>query len=471
MEMNMRTIIISVCTLLLCLSGVMAQSDGVGAPGLGDPYFPDLGNGGYDVQHYTLDLDWEDRRNLLSGTVTIESQATEGLTSFNLDFLGFDIDTIRVNDDDAHFDRDERELVITPDQPLEAGESFTVAVTYSGVPGKNQPALYGAFGRGWIRYDEGVYVASEPDGAARWYPVNDHPLDKATYTFIITVPSQYTVAANGLLQSVEESGDTTTFTWESGHPMASYLATVNIAEYVVHTDEGPGGLPIRNYFPTDVADEAIITFSRQPAMIELFEELFGPYPFEAYGAVLVDTELSFALETQTISLFGRDVAVGDFSEEIVISHELAHQWFGNSVSLSNWRDIWLNEGFATYASSLWLEYVEGQNAMLRQMGNYYVIIAQNQFVTPGNPPADDLFNGGVYLRGAWTLHALRLEVGDTNFFTILRTYYDRFKYSNATTPDFIAIAEEISGEDLDDLFNSWLYDETVPDFPQTALSE
>jgi aminopeptidase N len=462
----MYKIMVGLVIGLLVIGSVAAQADGVGAPGIGDPDFPELGNGGYDVQHYTLDLDWEDRRNLLSGTVTIEAQATQELDTFNLDFAGFKIDELVVNDEPANFEREGHELVITPGEAIIEGDSFTVAVTYSGVPGKDIGDFYASFGQGWVRYRDGVYVASEPDGAALWFPTNDHPLDKATYTFIITVPEGYTAASNGLLQDVQNDGDTTTFTWESSYPMASYLAAVNIADFTVQEDEGPRGLPIRNYFPTDIAEAATRTFRRQPEMLELFEQVFGAYPFEAYGAVLANTDLSFALETQTMSLFGRDVAVGDFSAETVISHEMAHQWFGNSVSVANWNDIWLNEGFATYASLLWSEQVNGREAMNAELEAYYSIIdEQPRFSPPGDPPTDNLFNGGVYLRGAWTLHALRLEVGDETFFGILKTYYDRFKYGNATTEDFIGMAQEISGMDLTELFDAWLYQSNVPDMP------
>ncbi len=238
----------------------------------------------------------------------------------------------------------------------------------------------------------------------------------------------------------------------------------------MQTAEGPNGLPIRNYFPADRAEDGIATFAETSEMIAYFNEVFGPYPFEAYGAVVADTSLSFALETQTLSLFGKDVLDAGSFAETVISHELAHQWFGNSVSLAKWQDIWLNEGFATYASVLWAEHQGGVAESKGEMNAYYTIISnQTRFVPPGNPPQDDLFNGGVYLRGAWVLHALRLEVGDAVFFDILKTYYDRFKYGNAITEEFIALAEELSGQDLTDFFQGWLFDEEVPPKPNMKL--
>jgi aminopeptidase N len=214
------------------------------------------------------------------------------------------------------------------------------------------------------------------------------------------------------------------------------------------------------------------TFSDFPDMIAFYETVFGAYPFEAAGAVVADTQLSFALETQTLILFGKDIFVGQTDSETVIAHELAHQWFGDSVSLTQWKDIWLNEGFATYASMLWLEHQEGQKAFVQEMNGYYKIIANQgtDFVPPGAPPKDDLFNDSVYLRGAWALHALRLKVGDKVFFDIMKTYYDRFKYSNAATTDFISVASEVSGQDLQEFLNHWLMDVKVPAKPnQTFL--
>lgn len=468
----MRRYLIVMLVLFGLITGLaQAQDTETGASGLGDPYFPDLGNGGYDAQHYTLALSWDEKTNAISGTATMRAIATQDLTAFNLDFIGFAINELLVNGEPADFDRQDRELVITPVEAISAGQTFETAISYTGIPGRGVKRFYDAFAIGWRRYDTGVYVASEPSGASLWFPVNDHPLDKANYHFEITVPDKYVVAANGLLQSTTDNpGPTTTYIWETQYEMASYLATVNIADFVAQTSTGPNDLPIRNYFPADEAEDLIQTFAVQPDIIAFYNDTFGPYPFEAVGAVVADTTLSFALETQTLILYGRDVGLGRTGAETVISHELAHQWFGNSVSLVRWQDIWLNEGFATYASVLWEEHQGGQAALRREMNAYYTIISnQTHFVPPGNPPQDDLFNGGVYLGGAWVLHALRLEVGDAIFFDILRTYYDRFKYSNATTEDFITLAEEISGQDLTDFFQGWLFDERVPPKPDMKL--
>ena len=464
--------LIIIFPLLLLFVPVQAQNPQPGAVGIGDPLAPTLGNGGYDAQHYTLDLDVDLEDHFLGGTVTIDALATQDLSAFNLDFIGFDIESITVNDQTAQFERDERELHVTPHQPLIEGEAFRVAVTYFGMPGDTFDESR-TFSRGWNWYDRGVFVASEPTGAAAWYPVNDHPLDKATYTFRITVPDPYVVAANGLLVETVDEGGYTTYVWENNHLTASYLVTVNIAGFTEVTEEGPDGLLIRNYFPTDLADDAVTVFERTADMMAFYNEIFGPYPFDAYGVVVADTTLFFALETQTISLFGSQIVPQAANEggsqvsraEITVAHELAHQWFGNSVSLENWGDIWLNEGFATYASALWVEHDRGKAQFEGMMQFFYDNIVDRNF-TPGSPDPDELFGLGVYQQGAWALHALRLEVGDEAFFKIMRTYADRFKYGNASTADFIAVAEEISSQDLEALFDAWLFDGGVPETGQ-----
>jgi aminopeptidase N len=315
------------------------------------------------------------------------------------------------------------------------------------------------------------FVASEPAGAAGWFPVNDHPRDKATYTFRITVAKPWVVAANGLLSDTIDDGAERTFVWDSTRPMASYLATVNIGDFVMTEETGPGGLPIRNYFPRSIASTAAHVFAPTADMIGYFEGVFGPFPFEAYGVVVPDQELGFALETQTLSVFGRDIATARPEHmERIVAHELAHQWFGDSVSVYNWQDIWLAEGFATLGEWLWQEHTDGKTAADTTIRDTYQSFVNQPEPPPARPPRTDLFNQGVYGRGGLTLAALRLEVGDERFFQILRTYADRFRYGNATTADFIAVAEEVSATQLDAFFQGWLYDTDMPAIPALNLS-
>jgi aminopeptidase N len=403
----------------------------------------------------------------ITATVTIEAQATQDLQAFNLDFIGFDVMDIIVNGAPAAYRREEPELTVVPSTPLQSGAPFIVTVAYQGNPEPIVPeAIWIA--NGWNRFEGGVFLMNEPEGAAAVFPANNHPLDKATYTFRITVPEPYVVAANGQLQDTRDNGDTTTYLWEARDQMASYLMTLGIDEYEVQTETGPDGLPIRNYFPPAIADEAQDVFAPTADMIAYFNTIFGPYPFEAYGVYVADADLGYALETQTISLFGRGAATMDPEDiESTVAHELAHQWFGNSVSPKQWQDIWLNEGFATYASWLWEEHTDGRAALDQTVSRTYEAFATSdqELSPPGTPPRDNLFNSNVYGRGALTLHALRLTIGDEAFFNTLRTYTERYRYSNANTADFIAVAEEVSGQQLDDLFNAWLYTQELPEAP------
>lgn len=459
---------------------VSAQGGTAGAAGLGDPYFPGIGNGGYDVQHYTIDVSTDMKSEAIAATVTIEATATQDLSTFDLDFLGFEISALDVNGTSADFSRAGSELVITPSALINKGRAFTVTVTYSGVPGAGvaQPAQQ--FSGGWTPYENGVFVASEPAGAERWYPVNDHPLDKAAYTIRVTVPQPYIVASNGLLKDTITQNGMTTYVWDTTYPVASYLVTVDIGDYTVQSQADSGSVPIRNYFPPNLADAGTTTFAPLSSMIAYFSDLIAPYPFEAYGAVVVDTSLPFALETQTMSLFGSEITDPQSWQksggpEFVIAHELAHQWFGNSVSPASWKDVWLNEGFASYMQLLWMRHAYGEQMFQGWLRGWYGYLLQPDvqpgLVLPGDPTPNDLFNTAVYLRGGLTLAALDFHYGDDVFFKIMRTYYDRYKYGNASTQDFIGVAEEITGDDLTDFFNGWLYADKMPAIPELNLGE
>lgn len=451
--------------IILWLVSCRPASYSAGAEGIGDAYYPQLGNGGYDVLHYTLELSIDPQSNTLSGDCSIEAQATQPLSAFNLDFSGLTIERVTVNQRKAKYLQNERELTITPARPIDDGDVFTVTVTYSGSPEATpSPGIW--WSSGWHHNNENeVYVSSETAGSANWYPVNDHPLDKAAYTFRITVPKPYVVAANGLLQGELDNGDTMTYIWEAAQPMASYVVGLNIAEYVVETEQGPDGVFIRNYLPPDFPESSKAVIDPTADMLAFFSERFGPYPFEAYGTVIVDIDEFGAMETQTLSQHTEE----DYSlNEYVIAHELAHQWFGDSVSLESWQDIWLKEGAATYAEWLWLEHNEGVNAIDTKVRSIYPFQAFTPN-PPGNPLSTNLYTSVIFDRGALTFHALRLRVGDDVFFKILRSYTERFRYGNASTADFIAVAEEVSGQALSGFFDSWLYDLQIPPIPEMGL--
>ncbi len=444
-------------------SGDKGDKGKAGAPGIGDRYFPTLGNGGYDVEHYTLELSYEPGDDVLAGTATIEAEATKALKSFNLDLAGLEVESVTVDGDEAEFERDDAELIVTPAESLAKGGTFTTEVEYSGVPDpESDPSL--GIPLGWIPLDDGSYVLSEPNGAQTWYPVNDHPSDKATYTFRITVPDPLIAAANGLLTEQVPGDGSTTYVWESGDPIASYLVEVAVGNFVIVEDGTAAGVPIRHVFATDLADEATEAAAETPEMVEFFSEEWGPYPFEAYGALVVDTPLGVALETQTLSLFGSDTALFAGSEAI-FAHELAHQWFGDAVSPERWRDIWLNEGFATYAEWMWKEHDGGESIAESAEDIYRGFEASGDDTVLLDPGPDGLFGAAVYERGGLTLYALRVEVGDDVFTEILRTYFEKFDNQSVTTADFVDVAEDVSGKNLDELFAAWLAQAELPPFP------
>lgn len=433
-------------------------------PGIGDRYFPSLGNVGLDVQHVTLDLRADVASETISGSASLSIVATQPLARFSLDFVGLTVQHVTIDGRPAAFEREAGELWITPRAPIPAGTNFRVRVDYAGAPGQAAPPGAFPFAQGWQFFDGGAFVASEPDGASRWFPANDHPTDKATYTLRITVPQAYVVAANGRLAEVTEDRGERTYVWEADDPLASYLVTVVVAELEGRESVMADGLPLRSYFPADTDEAAIRPFAVIPDILAYYEAVFGDYPFETYGTVVVPADLSFALETQTLTLYGRDFP----GTESVIAHELAHEWFGNSVSVARWEDVWLSEGFATYASYLWYEQLTDRQHAADELHRLYRMLNESEVrlnLPIGDPGPERLFDRSVYVRGALTLEALRETVGDSVFFEILRTYADRYRHGNATTQDFVDVAEALSRRDLDAFFSDWLYEVEVPFVP------
>lgn len=429
-----------------------------GAPGVGDPYFPNAGNGGYDVAHYGLALRWapangDPSQGVLSGTALITATATQNLSQFDLDLRGLTVSSLRVNGAKAAYTRSGQELVITPKQTLRKNLPFLVTVVYSGVP-ETITDDDGALD-GWIPTDDGVFVANEPQGSPSWYPVSDHPSDKARYTVSMTVPTGLTAVGNGSLLGSFASNGATTFIWNEYRPMAPYLATITIGPFQVARSTTPDGIPL--YVAVDAREAAASApvVAKIPDILTWEQSVFGPYPFETAGAI-IDTapDVGYALETQTKPVF--DSA----PDESTMVHELAHQWFGDSVSLTTWKDIWLNEGFATYAEWLWSEHSGGDTAAAKFAADYAEPASNDELWNPpsGNPGSGgDIFDTSVYERGAMTLQALREKIGDEDFFALLKAWTAAYKYGNATTQQFVALAETVSSQQLDQLFQTWLY--------------
>lgn len=663
----------------LALAPVTAQagpsgsgSGAPGAPGAGDPYYPLDGNGGYDVQHYTLDVGYDPPTDTLTGVTTITAAATQNLSTFDLDLVGFTVRSITINGRAATWTRNGQELVVAPAHGLRKGAGFTAVVRYDGVP---QTIVEGEIGAsGFLHTDDGEIIAGQPHVAATWFPVNDHPSDKASYTFNVTVPTGLDVTANGILKAKQRKGALTRWTWDAREPMASYLATVTTGNYDVkaytagglkyfdaidsdlftpfvgpktgsqyavskmandsykrlartidvpaggatvafqiaretepdwdyvfveahtvgaddwttlpdtngHTSQGTGNScpdgwlgqhPFIQHYQTlagdgtctpsgttgewwaatgasegyepwsvdlsayagkqvelsisyasdyavqlagvfiddivvstgagttsfeddgdtldgwtvpgapegspgnttdwaagttdlvsTIGDIAQASLNREPEVIKFLSDNFGKYPFSAVGGIVTnDDRLGFALETQTRPVYASAFFGDSVTGDSVVVHELAHQWFGDSLALKRWKDIWLNEGFASYAEWLWSE-KEGMATPQDYYDAYAALPADSPYweLVIGDPGPDSLFAGQVYSRGALTLHALRLEVGDDVFFQILKRWSGSKAGQNVSTDQFIALAERLSGKDLDALFNAWVYSPTKP---------
>jgi aminopeptidase N len=457
-----------------------------GSEGVGDAYFPLEGNGGYDARNYALDLTYDPEYDQLDGVVTMTARATQDLSSFDLDLSGMDVQRVKVDRHKADYKRRGQELVITPRKGLRKGATFTTVITYGGVPQTivGSPIVFGS-PYGFLHTPDGAFVGGEPNGASTWFPVNDHPSDKATYDYEVTVPKGLTVVANGLPDGQRSENATfsrraaataaSTFKWRERYPMASYLATIDIGKWDVKQGKSPGG--INNYTAVDPVllqdqpDAVNFFFDTTGEATDLWSKTFGKYAFETTGAIADDARyngqpLGFSLETQSKPVYS---AVRNTS---TIAHELAHQWFGDAVSPERWKDVWLNESFATFAQWFWNEKHGGATVHDQARTTYtsrpFPDPADRPFwsVVTADPQRDTMFNQRVYSGGGMALEFLREKIGDDAFFTLLRTWFAQHEYGNATTEQFTALAQKISGQDLTQFFKDWLYSPIKPALPQ-----
>ncbi|MGW0465853.1 M1 family metallopeptidase [Streptomyces sp. NPDC003027] len=466
MERRTRAALAAAATLLLlvgsagCTGDTGGPVDGApGAAGLRDPYFPKLGNGGYDVRHYALTLDYDPADGRLDATAEITSRATQDLSAFNLDLAGLTVGRATVDGAPAAVNRAGGELTLRPREEIGKGKVFRTTITYSGVPRKITDA--DGAGEGWLRTKDGALALGEPVGSMAWFPGNHHPSDKATYDITLTVPAGLRAVSNGTLRSERTAGGRTTAVWHSAEPMASYLATVAIGRYETRTATTPSGVAVHTAVDPTVAADSSALLGRIPEILEWQQENFGPYPFTSTGAIVEAAgDVGYALETQTRPVFPQDA----FDAPTLV-HELAHQWYGNSVSPATWRDMWLNESFATYAEWLYAEDFEDTPAQ-RGFEKAFADEANWAFPPAEPPTAENLFDPPVYQRGAMVLHKIRQAVGDDTFYEILAGWPAKHRHGNASTEDFTAYVEDVAGEDLDEVWDVWLYGDGKPERPQ-----
>ncbi len=426
-------------------------------------YVPHHGDASWDALHYDLDLDYNPDTNRLSGKVTITARANRNLSSFALDFYLLRVRKVTVNQKapKKYVHRNSR-LVVTAASKILADSVFTIAVSYSGSP-QPMPGLDGE--AGWEELESGAIVASQPHGAPSWFPCNDRPNDKATYQISVAVPVGFEVFANGRAQSTRRKAGSVTFTFVQAEPMATYLATVHVGQFVLAEDSS-AGVPVRVVASPNLIQAGREAFADVPKMITFFEQRFGPYPFSGgYTNVVTDDELEIPLEAQSLSIFGSNFLTQRWEHQRLIAHELAHQWFGNAVTLLSWRDIWLHEGFACYAEWLWSPQSGHADTAARAAHHYAGLAQKPQDLLLADPGPDLMFDDRVYKRGALALFALHSAVGDENFFELLRSWVQRFGGTNVTTADFLELAQEVCQIDAAAMLDPWLNQVALPHLP------
>ena len=433
--------------------------------GVGDELFPDLGSADVDVVSYDLHLTISDDTERIDATVTIVADVTDVVDVVALDAVGLDVENVTIDGTATTFSVADPELLI--DLPAGRANRVTAVVDYGFVPTAGRSAV--GLPVGWIPGDGRSYVLNEPDGARTWMPANDHPSDKATWRFEVDVPDGLVAAANGAL--AQRGGDGRPWIWVQDEAMSTYLVQMIVGRYEIF-DGGEllsiDGDPIELTHVVPSGDRA--TFDAAIDVVDdqiaFYEDHFGPFPFERYGLAFVDDLSNLAMETQGRSMFGADDFAGDapgnlgFSPQLLLGHELAHQWFGDAVGPEEWTDIWLNESFATYAQWMWLEHVGLQpldayaDSMLQQR--------QGGSGSTGRPTLDDMFGFNRYDGGAVVLHALRLTIGDDLFFELLSGWVADNVGTTQSTQDFVDRVARVSGRDLDEFFDTWLFAETLP---------
>ncbi|WP_084477665.1 M1 family metallopeptidase [Nocardia jejuensis] len=435
-----------------------------------DDYLPQNGNRGYRVSRYELELVYKVAANRLAGRAEITAVSTEVRPRFALDLSqSLSVSKVFVNGARvAKYQHQQGKLNITPAQKIPAGGALAIVVQYSGTP---RP-VRGPWGEvGWEELTDGALVASQPNGAASWFPCDDHPSSKASYRISITTDSPYYAVANGTLTRKQTKASQTTWVYEQPEPMASYLATIQIGQYQKYrVGSVQSAVPMHAVIPVRLRARFDHDFARQPEMMAEFRKRFGPYPFESYTVVVTDDELEIPIEAQGISVFGANHCDGNRGAERLVAHELAHQWFGNSLTVSRWRDIWLHEGFACYAEWIWSEAGGGPSADQLARAAWHNLSRNRQDLIIGDPGPQLMFDDRVYKRGALTLHSLRLRLGDAAFFTLLREWTARYRHSSVSTQEFTDLAGHHSASSLRPLWDSWLYSAALPQLPQAGAA-
>jgi aminopeptidase N len=458
-------------------AGLMTPTPPDGGP-VPDAYLPTAGSADFAITHYDLDLECKLAANRLAGHALLSGHVVRGCGKLELDLSGLQASRVQVNGQRPRKTVQRAgKLVMTLRDPLPAGTALTIDIRYEG----NPVPVNGLWGDvGWEELTDGVLVAGQPNGAPSWFPCNDHPAQKASYRISISTDAGYRAVANGALVAHSRRSSRETWVYEMNAPMASYLATLQIGRYGLHSlfpapadgaaDQGaPEPVPQLVAVSNQLRRQAEAALAGQEHMMAVFSRCFGPYPFGRYTVVVTEDELEIPLEAQSLSIIGRNHLEPGWENQRLIAHEFAHQWFGNSLTLRQWHDIWLHEGFACYAEWIWSEASGSATAAGRARNAWRRLTSLPQDIIIGNPGAERMFDDRVYERGALALHALRTAVGDTGFFRILCRWTSLHRHGSVDTPMFLALVDEEAaiprGLSARGLLEPWLYRPELPAFP------
>ncbi|HWK26651.1 MAG TPA: M1 family metallopeptidase [Solirubrobacter sp.] len=481
----MKRILLLVAAVVALIAAPAAHAvPSPGAAGIGDPLFPQLGNGGYDVQHYDLDLRYATSApsQPIDGTVTILAKATQDLSRFDLDFAGRSVGAVSVNGAPASFTRDREDLVITPKRPLRRNLPFLVTVShFTAVPTVADPSD-GATTAFFV-HSSGSATAPQPNWAHLFLPSNDHPRDKATYDIRFDVPAGTTAVANGVKLAQWTAGGRSHFVYVQRQPMATELLQLAVGSYDVTTVGVRDGVFLRDVTAKPITARIQPLLGVTPDQMRWMQARAGRYPFDLYGSLVVEADLGFALETQTLELM--DTSWFEDPQDVwdpTLLHEMSHMWFGDSVSPYSWSDLWLNEGHASWYEFTYAEergFLEGDTEFYPDPTGYAhlddlmkaVYAHGDEWRAESGPvakptSADTLFDLQRYHGGALVLYALRQKIGAAAFQRIERAYVQRFANQSVSTDDYIALAAQVSGRpDVVPFLRDWLYGTQTPPMP------
>ncbi|MFK0293987.1 M1 family metallopeptidase [Streptomyces sp. NPDC090442] len=440
--------------------------------GIGDRLFPTLGNPGYHVTSYDISMDYSGHNDRpLKAVTVINARAAATLDRVSLDFAAGSVSSVLVNGLPARYEQAGEHLVLTPTAHVSPGQQLRVVVHHTSDPRSKGNG-------GWIRTKDGLAMANQADAAHRVFPCNDHPSDKAYFTFHITVPHGLTAVANGLPVGEGTRGARRTWSYRTSHPMATELAQVSIGRSVVLSHRGPHGLPLRDVVASTDRGRLARWLAKTPEQMAWMERKVGPFPFETYGVLIANASTGFELETQTLSLFEKRLfgiaQLPDWYVESVMVHELSHQWFGDSVSPRRWSDVWLNEAHATWYEALYAQEKGGTRASMEARMRHAYQMSDGwraEAGPPALPKVPDqgrkigIFRPMIYDGSALVLYALRDKMGQAGFDRLEREWVAKHRDGVAGTADFINLASEVYGHNLSGFFWDWLYGAKTPPMP------